>query len=53
VAWIFASTMSHHISTQCWQNAVWGLPKKNEDILIAGDDLVFQIFLADRLAAVL
>jgi len=53
VAWIFASTMSHHISTQCWQNAVWGLPqKKIEAIPITGNDLVFQIFCADRLAAV-
>ena len=44
--------MSHHISTLCGQNAVWGLPQKNEDIPIAGDDLDFQILCADRLAAV-
>ena len=45
--------MSHHISTQCGRNAVWGLPpKKIEVIPIAGDNLDFQIFCADRLAAV-
>ena len=45
--------MSHHISTLCGCNAAWGLPqKKNEAIPIAGDDLDFQIFCADRLAAV-
>lgn len=44
--------MSHHISTLCWQIAVWGLPQKIEAIPIAGDDLDFQIFCADRLAAV-
>ena len=44
--------MSHHISTLFVRNSVWGLPQKNEAIPIAGDDLVFQIFCADRLAAV-
>ena len=38
--------MSHHISTLCGQNAVWGLPQKNEVIPIAGDDLVFLDFLS-------
>ena len=52
VAWISASTVSHHISTLCGQNAVWGLLDKKEVIPIAGDDLDFQIFCADRLAAV-
>ena len=38
--------MSHHISTLCGQNAVWGLPQKKEVIPIAGDDLVFLDFLS-------
>ena len=45
--------MSHHISTLCGRNAVWGLPQKKIEVIpIAGDDLDFQIFGADRLAAV-
>ena len=45
--------MSHHISTQYGQNAITGLlGEKKEVIPIAGDDLDFLNFRADRLTAV-
>jgi hypothetical protein len=53
VAWISASTMSHHISTLCCRFLAWGLPdEKTEVTPVNGDDLDFHIFCADRLAAV-